>query len=241
MSKIAAASSAAGIKTAPRYAEQGEGDDGEPKDVFMEKERRAAEEFYAEPVAVKFPNLRREYTLKGDGPYNHTMLNSRPDEDEWMNGVVLVGLSEEQQDAIDSTEDVYDKIEIDVDELGFYGDDRSGELPDKVPVYTLTEHSVLNAGTSRTRNSLYHERILRGIDNLPEHSDIDEETAARIKEDFRETTYECSIVGGGAERPKAADNETVPNDWRDEKMRWQNTVKQNDRAEEAYQNLIEVL
>jgi hypothetical protein len=202
MSKVAAASSAANIKTRPLYEKQANEDDAEPENLFTEEEHRAAEDFDAEPVAAKFPNLRREYTLERDGPYNHTMLNSVPDEDEWMNGVVLVGLSEEQQDAIDSTEDVYDKFEVDVDNLEFYGEDRSEDLPDKVPVYTLTEHNVLNPGTSRTRNPLYHERILQGIDNLPEHSDIDEETAAKIKEDFRETTYECSIVGGGMETPE---------------------------------------
>jgi hypothetical protein len=232
----AAASSATNIKTRPLYEN---GKEGEPRELFMLSEYSEDAEIDAEHVPVKVDGYRREYTLERPNPYNHTMLNARPAEKESMNAVVLMGLTDEQQDKIDSTESVYEKEMVPSDDLEFYGEDRSEDLPDEVPIYVLEDHPVLDAGTDRTRNELYHKRILHGIDNLPDNSNIDEETAAEFKQDFRESTYENSIVGGGKERPETADDGTVSEEWKREKMRWQNTVRQNDRAEEAYRQLIE--
>lgn len=189
-----------------------------------EQERDNGLEF----VPVKIPGFRRNYTWE---KYGGTMLEAEQTENEedFINGVVIRGLSEEQYDAIASSEEGYGVQTVSSEEIEPYLDDV--EIEEDVTIYTESEDERSNYFTSRTRHPTYHSRILKGIQMMEEMHG--EEVAQKFSEDFVNNTYENSIPGN------SFSEDTPREDKKELRRGFMNTVKNQDRSEAGLANLIE--
>jgi|GEM_PF-6866517 hypothetical protein len=96
------------------------------------------------------------------------MLDVERDEDSWMNAVIVTGLSEEEKEELDSSEENYSTEELDMENVTPYLDEQSEELYDafeegEVQIY-IGDRKVSN----RSRNQTYHDRIHTGMDLIGE-------------------------------------------------------------------------
>ena len=172
------------------------------------------------PIPVKIPGFKRNYTWE---KYGATMLEAEHtgNPDDMINGVILKGLSKDQTEQINSSEDGYNIHEVPPEQIEPYIDNIEIENP--VTIYTESSDERSNFMTSRTRSNTYHDRIMRGIDMLEEiHG---EETINEFRDDFLNHTYETPVPGTNTET-------------REEKSRMMNTVKQQDNALKAFNQLF---
>ena len=148
------------------------------------------------PVRVR--GFKRTYSF--ESPRGGAMLEAEytDDESDYINGIVVTGLSEEQTKKIDSSEDGYQRIDVPSKYIEHYLDDETLEemeleLPEHIEVYVAEdENALFDKKTRRTRNETYHARIIRGIDMLGEL--FGEAVAQEFYEDFLESTYERNFL-----------------------------------------------
>ncbi len=151
-----------------------------------------------EVLPIKIPGFRRKYKYESRRGGAMLGLERTEDDEDYINGVMVAGLDEEQKEKMDSTEEGYKRVEVPSDDIGHYlGDEELEELdvemPEQIEVYFEEEDSEkFNEDTSRTRNETYHARILKGIEMLEDL--FDEEVVQEFYEDFVESTYERNFL-----------------------------------------------
>ena len=143
---------------------------------------------------AKIWGFRRYYSLESDR--GGTMLEAvrTDDPDDWINGVVVFGLTAEEEAQIRATETPYDYTGVRDPRLEYYVD------PDRIDGYDVTdlsevrlfansaEHTDLTA--EKPRNRTYHNRIVNGIMMIGEM--YGSELATEFYRDFCATTYETA-------------------------------------------------
>ncbi|QKQ98047.1 hypothetical protein GKQ38_00715 [Candidatus Nanohaloarchaea archaeon] len=203
------------------------GDEGLLRDEAVEAWKNEKEKDDGiEMVPVKIPGFRRNYTLE---KYGGTMLEGESgDRDDFINGVVIRGLTDEQYEGIASTEN-YGSEEVPPEEIESYVDGL--EIDEPVTLYTESVDDRSDYFTSRTRQPTYHARILKGIEMLGEM--YGEEVAQEFLDDFEENTYENPVPGN------SFSEETPEDDRRELRSELMNTVRAQDRSIQGFKNLIE--
>lgn len=149
-------------------------------------------------LPVKIPGFKRTYSF--ESPRGGAMLEAEytGDESDYINGVIVTGLSEEQREKVDSSEEGYQRIDVPSDDIEHYLDDETLEemeleLPEHIEVYVAEEETdMFDKETSRTRNETYHARVMKGIGMLGEL--FGEDVAQDFYEDFLDSTYERNFL-----------------------------------------------
>jgi len=212
-------------KAKPIYEEDRQyGDDGllrrEAVETWAweEKAMREGDKDAWNVIPVKIDGLERRYSLDVD--YGGAMLDVERDEDSWMNAVVITGLSADEKEALDSSEENYETEELDMENVEPYLEEHSENLEEafengEVQIY-IGDHKE----TDRFRNRTYHGRIRTGMDFIGEI--YGEELGEQMWQDFKETTVENSIPGAH----------------REESTKWENTVAENDNARRNLDRLM---
>lgn len=139
-----------------------------------------------EMIPVKAHGFQRRYNLKSDR--GGLMLSTREKENEWMNGVVITNLPEEQKEIIRQVEQDYREVEISHDDLEVY-DACDKDLPEEVTVF-VEEPGVEKFDedvSDYSINQIYQKTILGGIDLLGEV--YGEDFAEEFRQDYMETTF----------------------------------------------------
>lgn len=169
-------------------------------------------------IPVKINGIRRDYNMESiDGG---TKLDARESENCWMNAVLITGLEEEEKKELDTSEVNYETKELTSDEIIPYLEKDNSSIPEEPLTIYMGQHGP----TSRFRNQTYHDRIRTGAEMLADN--YPEEVAEEFWQDFQETTYENTIPGINA---------GSYSEW----AIWTNTVKENDRAREGFNYLME--
>jgi len=109
-------------------------------------------------------------------------------QDDWINGVLIDGLTRNQYDRIASTEPGYNKLEIKHPCIKFYnGKDQQAYNDVAIEIFVRTV-SPSDLTIDVQRNEIYHQRIKFGIRLLEEVYDT--EILSKFLHDFQESTYE---------------------------------------------------
>ncbi|MFD1598250.1 hypothetical protein [Halobellus rarus] len=145
-------------------------------------------------VPAKIRGFRRYYSLESDR--GGTMLEAvrTDDPDDWINGVLVFGLTAEEKNQIRETETPYDYTGVRDPELEYYVD------PDRFDEYDVTDISEVrlfaNSAESaditaeKPRNGTYHSRIVNGIMMIGET--YGSAVATEFYRDFCASTYETA-------------------------------------------------
>lgn len=149
-------------------------------------------------LPIKVPGFQRKYSY--ESPRGGAMLEAEHtgNDEDYINGVLVTGLSEEKKKEIDDSEEGYQRIEVPLDDVEHYLSDEQLndldlELPENIEIYVAEEDSEhFDDETDRTRNKTYHARILKGIEMLGEM--YGEEVAQSFYEDFQDSTYERNFL-----------------------------------------------
>lgn len=155
-------------------------------------------------VPVKIYGLKRFYSLESSGKGNKLAAEKSSKED-WINGVIIFPLDQEQAEMISETEEAYEVIEESKDEIESYIPqeklrEKGIELPETVKIYVATEDvKEVNKDTKEKRNCIYHQYIEEGADIIAEKwFESDKEQAKFLNQfvqDFNKTTYEINNSG----------------------------------------------
>lgn len=145
-------------------------------------------------VPAKIWGFRRYYSLESDR--GGTMLEAvrTDDPEDWMNGVLIFGLTAEEEEQIKETESMYNYTDIKSPKLEFYIDNNEVSQVDlanisKVRLFANTNNPS-EISTETPRNQTYHSRIITGIMMIGEMYESD--LATRFYKDFCESTYETA-------------------------------------------------
>lgn len=151
-------------------------------------------------VPAKIWGFRRYYSLESDR--GGTMLEAvrTNDAEDWINGVLIFGLTAEEEEQIKQTESMYEYTDIHNPKLEFYvaNDEVPGiELDDVDNIRMFANTNVSSKICAEfPRNQTYHSRIITGIMMIGEMYESD--LATRFYEDFCESTYEMAYDSTGA-------------------------------------------
>ncbi|MFB6116758.1 MAG: hypothetical protein ABEK10_04585 [Candidatus Nanosalina sp.] len=168
-------------KTRQKYSKQFSDQESVLRSDFTEKWREIKDEVDMIPVKVR--GLKRSYSLKSRR--GGLMLSASEDEEEWINGVVIRGLPEKQQEVLDNVESDYVKHEISLEDIETYPN-VDVEIEQEPILYLSDEVDKFDPG-DREINRIYHRTILEGIDLLAE--DYGQSFAEEFRDDFLKTTY----------------------------------------------------
>ena len=150
-------------------------------------------------LPAKIHRFRRYYSL--ESKRGGTMLEAvrTDDPDDWINGVVVFGLTSEEREQIARTEEGYDCSVVRNPELSYYVD------PEPIEPYDADAVTAIELFASRRRpdpeavvrprNEVYHDRIIMGIMMIGEMYGSD--VATEFYSDFCETTYEVAYDDAG--------------------------------------------
>lgn len=189
-------------------------------------------------VPVKVEGLRRNYNFESEK--GGTMLDVEKDEGSCMNAVIITGLDAGEKKALDSSEGGYNVKDIDRDAITPYLEEHE-ELVDEAAEEGVRIYVGASPPTNRFKNQTYHDRVRTGIDMIGEM--YGEQLGEQIWEDFKKTTYENPVPGLPNEKPDSVKWLEVPrmveDAWSEEAGKWQNTIEQNERAQEAFNSLME--
>lgn len=168
-------------KVEEKYSQEFQDEESVLIQEFVEKWHEIKDE--VEMIPVKVRGLRRSYSLKSSR--GGLMLSASEDEDEWVNGVVIRGLPEVQQEILDDVESDYVKHEIPLKDIETYPHVEA-EIKEE-PILYLSDRSEKFDPGEREINSIYHRTILEGIDLLAR--DYGKDFAEKFRKDFLERTY----------------------------------------------------
>jgi len=169
----------------------GETDDRVRDDALVKWEERRDRITY---VPAKLWGFRRYYTLESErgGMMLETIRTDDPDD--WINGVLISGLSEAEERQIAESEAVYEYLTVEDPRLEFYVD--PAEI-DGVDADDFAEIRIFASDKSpeamradAPRNRVYHDRIRTGIMMIGEMYGAG--VAKAFYDDFRATTYETA-------------------------------------------------
>lgn len=181
----------------PIYEEElGLEDEGLVREEAEEAWQELQEEINVLPVKV--PGFQRKYSY--ESPRGGAMLEAdyTGSDEDYINGVLVTGISEEKKQEMDSTEDGYQRIEVPLEDVEHYlSDDQLDEmdvdLPENIEIYVAEEDSEMFDGeTDRSKNETYHARIMKGIEMLGDM--YGEEVAQNFYEDFLDSTQERNFL-----------------------------------------------
>lgn len=170
---------------------QGNTDNNIRADALTKWQERRDRIFY---VPAKIYGFRRYYSIESDR--GGTMLEAvRTDNPEdWINGVLIFGLTAEEEKQIKKSESMYEYTDINNPKLEFYVD--NDEVPkinlnniNKIRIFANTD-GISNISTEKIRNQIYHSRIITGIMMIGEMYESD--LATSFYEDFCDSTYESA-------------------------------------------------
>jgi len=170
---------------------QGNTDKNVRTDALKRWEERRERILY---VPAKIWGFRRYYSLESDR--GGTMLEAvRTDNSEdWINGVLIFGLTAEEEEQIKQTESMYDFTDVQNPNLEFYIDENNISRIDLANVNQVRIFANVTStdeiSTENPRNHTYHSRIITGIMMIDEMYGSD--LATRFYEDFCESTYETA-------------------------------------------------
>lgn len=152
-------------------------------------------------VPAKIRGFRRYYSLASDRGGTMLVAVRTDDPADWINGVLVFGLTDEERGQIAATEPGYEHAVVRNPRLEYYVDPDEIDRPavDRTDRITLFANSTVPDPTSvdHPRNEVYHRRIVTGIQMLGETYGSD--VAKAFYDDFCETTYEIPQDGSGAE------------------------------------------
>lgn len=192
---LSSAKSAEGIKSRPTYERLKDKAFQEinEEDLFTDEERQAWDD-RKEKWEVYFAEIegwKRKYTVERPPEYGGNMLDAEHtgNPEDKMVIAILEGISDEDLKEVESSEDIYEKSAVDSEEIEFYGE-RPEEMPDQVMIYSGGDHEAFNEDTDEFRSKVYHLRILNGLDRMADEEIIEEETAEKVKQNYRENTGE---------------------------------------------------
>lgn len=168
-------------KTAGKYSKSFSGEESVLVDEFVEKWREINDGI--EMIPVKVQGLRRSYSLKSSR--GGLMLSASEDKNEWINGVVIRGLPERQQEILDDVESDYVKHKIPLKDIETYPEVDT-EIRKEPVLYLSDEAEKFDPG-DREINKIYHRTVLEGIELLAE--EYGPGFTEKFREDFLETTY----------------------------------------------------
>lgn len=181
------------------------GGPGEFLEFYMDEEIKSKWRKYdVNFVPVKIYGLERYYSLEvyEDG---NMLVAEEGDENEYINGVAIFPLNQEQFKGITETEQHYKTLEKGRDEIESYIpeeklEEEGFELPETVKVYVGKEGlEDINRDTEKQRHEAYHQYIFEGIKILAERWFEDKEKQEKLvdefSQDFRETTFEADENG----------------------------------------------
>jgi len=158
------------------------------KDKQTEKWENSSIEF----IPAKIHGFKRYYALEREGEGNQ-LTAVKGDKNEFINGVVIFPLDKEQFNDLSDTEDFYNKHELNRDNIETYFD-YEADLPEKIILFTGTDHPQIKMDTDTERDPDYHRFIEEGAKLIAEQQFSKTEEAERFREkfmeDFREHTYE---------------------------------------------------
>ena len=181
------------------------GGPGESLDFYMDEKRRDHWKSYdIHFVPVKIYGLERYYSLEHYENGNMLVAEEASKED-FINGVAIFPLNEEQFKGITETEQHYKTLEKSREDIESYIpreklEEEGLELPETVKVYVGKKGlEDINMDTEKQRLESYHQYIFEGIKVLAERWFEDPESQQKlIKEfsrDFKETTFEVDDNG----------------------------------------------
>lgn len=145
-------------------------------------------------LPIKVPGFRRRYSYESHRGGAMLEAEYTGDDEDYIKGILVTGLSEEKKEEMDSTEDGYQRIKVPADDIEHYlSDDQLNDLdidlPENIEIYVAEDNSELfDEQTNRTRNETYHARIMKGIEMLGDM--FGENVAQNFYEDFLDSTYE---------------------------------------------------
>lgn len=170
-------------------------------DEAFEKLDKTSLEF----IPAKIFGFRRYYSVEWSDLGNQLSVRHTENPNDFVNGVIAVNLSEEEFNAIEETEEPYEKMKVSQEGYETYiSEDKLNEkcieLPEEVTVFVGNPgHPAINPETSRKKNPYYHGLMLKGIDVLAdywyENSTEKEKFKEQFLSDLEDTTYEMAENG----------------------------------------------
>ena len=143
-------------------------------------------------VPAKIHGFKRYYALERKGEGNQ-LTAVKGDEDEFINGVIIFPLDDSEFEDLSGTEEFYNKQEVKREDIETYFDVEE-DIPEKVVLFTGTDHPQINMDTELKRDTGYHSFIEEGIRLIAEEQFNAEEESRqfreRFMEDFNKHTYE---------------------------------------------------
>lgn len=169
--------------------------DGEP--YVMDEELEAWREFQGEVerTPAKLYGFRRYYSKESirGGAVLQGVRTADPAD--WINGILIHNLTEDQYENIVSTEPGYSRYELADPDIEFYDSGDAAEYSDDPVEVFVLDADPSDLSIAVRRNRVYHGRITAGIRLLEE--EYDESVAERFLEDFRESTFELARDASG--------------------------------------------
>ncbi len=154
-------------------------------------------------IPVKVYGFKRYYALERNAEGNQLSVKHTENEEDFINGVIATGLTEEDFEKIVETEGPYSTIEITQDDYEPYLTEEQLEnvkLPEQVEIFIgSVEHPEINYDTSKKRDPGYHKHLIKGVELLADYWHYNPEEKQEFKEDFitdlESTTYEMTDDG----------------------------------------------
>lgn len=153
-------------------------------------------------IPAKISGVERSYSFEVYEQGN-MLAAEEAEEHKWINGVIIFPLNGEEFEKVSETEDGYDVLIKDREEIETYISEeklaKEGiELPEEVKVFVSSgEHT--NKNTDKKKLEPYHRYILEGAELLAKRwfktKDKQEEFKEKFMQDFRKTTLEINDKG----------------------------------------------
>ncbi len=149
-------------------------------------------------VPAKIGGFKRFYALETDNQ-NQLMIEQSGNDDDVVNGVIVIGLTSEQFTAVDATEKGFETVTRHSDRFDLYIEN-AVDLPETVPFFIpAMSNPHVNKTTLQHRNPHYHRFIQEGVKLLAQHWYETETEQERFKKefmaDYRASTYERTKNG----------------------------------------------
>lgn len=150
-------------------------------------------------IPGRLDGFKRQYDTLFPNPNdpNGSQLSVGADDDHWINGVVVTGLTDTEREAIDDTESMYEPVQVPRERFQPYSpipDDVAEDIPDEITVYVRDpDHPQFARRDPAPPMEAYQETVFDGFDTLAQEY-VNDDYAARqfakvMKDDFRATTY----------------------------------------------------
>lgn len=143
-------------------------------------------------IPVKVQGFRCYYSVKSDRGNTMLEIIRTENNDDWINGILIQGLSDSEYDQISSTESPYGYKEIKNPRLDLYNLDNLSVDKHKIESFRsfIRHNSTEDINATNPRNEIYDKGIRKGIQLLG--NEFDNKFAKKFLKDFDKTTYEMN-------------------------------------------------